>query len=144
MQYAPGFPGGRSTFDGRCSVPSDYVIEFSGTGQIAHLGQISLVFEHCSQVDFATGHVTYGDGLFTYTAANGDGLWGTYGDGTGAPLSETLVGWEDTFIVEGGSGRFSGASGGGVDRGTTHVETGYTAYELEGVIVYDASGSKDD
>ncbi len=144
MQYAPGFPGGRSTFDGRCSVPSDYVIEFSGTSQIAHLGQVSAIFEHCSQVDFATGNTTYGDGLFTYTAANGDRLWGMYGNGIGAPISATEVGWEDTFLVEGGTGRFSGASGCGVDRGTTHTETGYTTYESEGVIVYDASESRRD
>lgn len=143
FQPAPGFPGGRSTFDGRCSVPSDYVIEFGGTGQLGHLGKATLVFEHCSQVDFLTGNVTYGDGVFTYIAANGDELWGTYGNGTGAPVSATEVGWQDTFVLDGGTGRFVGASGGGVDRGTTHAETGYTTYELDGVIVYDASNRRD-
>ncbi len=143
MQFAPGFPGGRSTFDGHCSVPSDYVIEFGGAGQVSHLGQVSIVFEHCSQVDFTTGNVTYSDGVLTYIAANGDELWGTYGNGTGAPVSATEVGWQDTFVLVGGTGRFAGASGGGVDWGRTHAETGHTTYKLDGVIVYAACDRAD-
>lgn len=143
MQFAPGFPGERSSFDGRCSVPSDYVIEFGGTGQVSHLGHVTIVFEHCSQVDFMTGNVTYTDGFLTYIAANGDELWGTYWDGTGTPVSATEVGWQDTFVLDGGTGRFVSASGGGVDWGTTHAETGHTAYELDGVIVYAACDRAD-
>jgi hypothetical protein len=139
MEYAPGFPGGQSTFDDRCSVPSDYVIEFRGTGHLSHLGEVTLVFEHCSQIDFTTGNTTYGDGTFAFVAANGDELWGTYGSGTGAPVSATEIGWQDTFVLIGGTGRFAGASGGGVDRGKTHSVTGYTTFETVGHITYDAS-----
>lgn len=139
FQPAPGYPGGRSTFGGRCSVPSDYVIRFEGAGHFTHLGAVDLLFEHCSQVDFSTGNVTYGDGVLAYTAANGDELRGTYGNGTGAPISETETGWQDSFLITGGTGRFAGASGGGVDEGWTHNESGFTEYEAEGVIVYRAS-----
>ena len=36
--YAPGFPIERSTFEGRCSIPSDYIVEFAASGQATHLG----------------------------------------------------------------------------------------------------------
>lgn len=139
QDFAPGFPFGVSTFDGRCSVPSSWVIEFTGTGEMAHLGAVSLTFEHCSQVDYSSGTFAYTDGVISYTAANGDQLYGTYGSGTGGMLSSEVIWWQDTFVIEGGTGRFAGASGGGTDRGTTVQASGYTEYEVEGVIVYDAS-----
>lgn len=141
--YAPGFPAERSTFDGRCSVPSDYIVEFSATGQIAHLGEVTGVFEHCSRmnVDMNTGVVTfdYGDGRLTFVSANGDELRGTYTAGTGELLADGNVACRDTFTLTGGTGRFVGASGGGHDTGATHSVTGWTVWELEGTITYDAS-----
>lgn len=142
QDLAPGFPFERSTFDGRCSVPSDWVIEFTGTGQVSHLGKVTVVFEHCTQADFQTGTFPYEDGVFKLIAANGDELWGTYGNGTSALVSATEVRWQDTFVLDGGTGRFAGASGGGAEWGTTHAETGYTEYEQDGVIVYDASNRR--
>jgi hypothetical protein len=139
QDFAPGFPVEGSTFDGRCSVPSSWVIEFTGTGQITHMGAVCLTFEHCTQADLAAGTFAYTDGVFSYTAANGDQLQGTYGSGSAGMLSAEVVWWQDSFVIDGGTGRFAGASGGGTDRGTTEVVSGYTEYELEGVIVYDAS-----
>lgn len=141
--FAPGFPVERSTFDGRCSTPSDYIIEFSGTGQLTHLGQVTAVFEHCSRmdVDMSTGAVTfeYGDGQTRVLAANGDELRGTYTDGTGELLADGNVAWRDTFTLTGGTGRFAGASGSGQDTGTTHSETGWTVWAMEGAVTYDPS-----
>jgi len=144
QDFAPGFPAARSTFDGRCSVPSDWVIEFSGTARITHLGKSVSVFEHCSQADFSTGIFTYQDGVITITAANGDELWGTYGNGTAGFVSPTAVAWQDDFVLTGGTGRFAGASGSGVDRGTSHMDTGITEWEMDGVLVYDASNRRYD
>jgi hypothetical protein len=141
--YAPGFPTERSTFDGRCSVPSDYVVEFAAGGQLAHLGEVTTVFEHCSRmnVDMATGAVTfdYGDGQMTVVAANGDELYGTYADGSGELMADGNVAWRDTFTLTGGTGRFEGASGSGRDTGTTHSVTGWTVWGMEGTVAYDAA-----
>lgn len=141
QDFAPGFPVEGSTFDGRCSVPSSWIIEFTGTGQITHLGAVSITFEHCTQADLAAGTFAYTDGVFSYTAANGDQLHGSYGSGTAGMLSADVVWWQDSFVIQGGTGRFAGASGGGTDRGTTESASGYTEYELEGVLVYDPSKS---
>ena len=141
--FAPGFPAERSTFEGRCSTPSDYIIEFSGTGQATHLGEVTAVFEHCSRmdVDMSTGAVDfeYGDGQMMVLAANGDELWGTYTDGTGKLMADGNVAWSDAFTLTGGTGRFAGASGSGHDIGTTHSVTGWTLWAMEGTIKYDAS-----
>jgi len=139
QDFAPEFPAARSTFGGRCTVPSDWVIEFTGTARITRFGKSEVVFEHCSQADFATGNATYQDGMLAVTAANGDVLWGTYGNGTAAFVSPTAVAWKDDFILTGGTGRFAGASGSGLDQGTSYMDTGITEWEMEGVIAYDAS-----
>lgn len=141
--FAPGFPAERSTFEGRCATPSDYVIEFSGTGQATHLGTVTAVFEHCSRmdVDMSTGAVEfkYGDGQMIMLAANGDELRATYTDGTGELMADGNVAWSDAFTLTGGTGRFAGASGSGHDAGTTHSVTGWTVWAMEGTITYDAS-----
>jgi hypothetical protein len=141
--FAPGFPVERSTFDGRCSVPSDYIVGFAAVGQVAHLGKVTGGFEHCSRmnVDMATGAFTfdYGDGYLTFVAANGDELRGTYDGGTGELMADGNVVWGDAFTLTGGTGRFASASGSGHDIGTTHSVTGWTLWEMEGTITYDAS-----
>jgi hypothetical protein len=140
--FAPGFPFERDVFDSRCSVPSDWVVEFTATGVISHLGKVTVVIEHCSQIDFQTGNATYSDGVFTSVAANGDELWGTYHSGTSGPLSATEVWWQDTFVLTGGTGRFAHASGGGVERGTVLIPTlEIPEWTVDGMIAYDASDS---
>lgn len=139
---APGFPVARDLFDGRCSVPSDWVVEFTVSGVISHLGNVTAVLEHCSQIDFQTGNATYGDGVVTIVAANGDELWATYDDGTSGPLSAAEVWWQDTFTLTGGTGRFEHASGGGTEWGTALLATfAIPGMSLEGMISYDASDS---
>lgn len=54
-------------------------------------------------------------------------------------MADGNVAWRDAFTLAGGTGRFAGASGGGHDTGTTHSVTGWTLWELEGTITYDAS-----
>jgi len=141
--YAPGFPIERSTFEGRCSIPSDYIVEFSASGQATHLGEFTIVFGHCSRinVDPGTGAVSfdYGDGRGTFVAANGDELFGTYDAGSADLTADGQVAWHDTFMLVGGTGRFDGASGGGQESGTTDSVTGWTTWAFEGTITYDAS-----
>lgn len=141
--YAPGFPTERSTFEGRCSTPSDYIVEFAASGQATRLGEFTVVFGHCSRVnvDGATGAVSfdYGDGRATFVAANGDELYGTYDEGSADLMADGNVAWHDTFTLAGGTGRFEDAVGGGREMGTTDSVTGWTTWAFEGTITYDAS-----
>jgi hypothetical protein len=141
--FAPGFPVERSTFEGRCSIPSDYIVEFSANGEATRLGECTIVFGHCSRMnmDAGTGAVSfdYGDGRATFVAANGDELHGTYDDGDADLMADGTVAWHDTFVLAGGTGRFEGAVGGGAEMGVTDSVTGWTTWEFEGIITYDAS-----
>ena len=59
MEMAPGYPDEKSDFAGRCSVPSDWVIAFVGSGQATRLGSLAFSSSHCTQVGAA---ITISDG----------------------------------------------------------------------------------
>ena len=113
-------------------------------GTATHLGRIDLVAEHCSYLDESGNPGPYTKGEISITAANGDVLLGTYSDGislTPPPLIEFI----DVFaFVDGGTGRFVEASGGGVEVGVFDAVANEIALKMEGVIVYDASHRRDD
>ena len=111
-QFAPGFPFVRSTFDGRCSVPSDWIANWSGVGQSDYTGLINAYGSDCDRVDLTTGNLVYGDGVITEYGANGDFLYGTYTNGHGR-LGGTI---SDDWTIVGGTGRFAGATGQGVEQ----------------------------
>ena len=104
---------------------------------------IDLVAEHCSYLDESGNPGPYTKGEMSITAANGDVLLGTYSDGislTPPPLIEFV----DVFtFVDGGTGRFVEASGGGVEVGLFNAVTNEIVLRMEGVIVYDASDRAD-
>lgn len=110
-QFAPGFPFVRSTFSGRCSVPSDWIAVWSGVGQSTFTGLITAYGSDCDRVDLATGQISYGDGVITEYGANGDYLYGTYTNGHGV-LGGTIA---DDWTIVGGTGRFAGATGQGTE-----------------------------
>lgn len=113
--FAP--PGTTSTFGGRCSVPSNWVISFEGTGQATHLGSFTWASSHCTQVGAnPPATVTLSDGRLEYVAANGDVLREHYFNGRLIPVSPTLVCLDNDSAFVGGSGRFEHASGGALER----------------------------
>ena len=123
---------GKSTFDGRCSQPSDFVIRFAVWGEAIHLGQAHARLEHCSVVNFQTGRSTILDGRMVITASNGDELRATYS--RNADQAVELV----EFV--GGTGRFANASGDGHQVATVDRSTGtVTSFDLQGWLSYDAS-----
>lgn len=143
QDFAPGFGPptfGRSTFEGRCSVPADFILRFAMRGEATHLGRYTAELEHCTRVEFATGLTAVHDGEAAFTAADGDRLLDRYerlvpGSGSaGDPEHHRFVG---------GTGRFAGASGEGLL--LTHCDraAGTCDVELEGVISYDASDRRD-
>jgi hypothetical protein len=98
---------GDLTFGGRCATPSDYLIRAEGPGRLNHMGRITLTNDHCTQL--ATG--TH-DGVMTFVAPDGSSVVTTY-TGYGIPEAEAYVFVTD-FTIVGGTGRFAGATGGGL------------------------------
>jgi hypothetical protein len=110
----------------------------SGTGWFLHLGFTSVTVTHCTFVDMATGRGSFGPGTITLTAANGDRLEvvqrGTFTivmtpDG---PASD----FEMTWVADGGTGRFAGATGSGTTHGSSLLSTGITTASYQGEIAY--------
>ena len=129
VTFNPEIPAGRCV---EMAGTADALANFSGSGYATHLGWVDIVAEHCS--DFDTG--TYGNGRLTITAANGDVLKGTYTNGrmTAPP---PLSGFQDDFtFVDGGTGRFTFASGGGTEVGTYNFGTNEFWVHMDGVISY--------
>lgn len=116
VTFTSSAPGGNPpTCSGEYSVPVSLV----GTGHATHVGLFTNTQSHCvnpSTLDFALGQNTM-------TAANGDTLVGTYSghmEITG-PNTAAIYG---VFVTTGGTGRFAGATGGGVATGTLDLITG--------------------
>ncbi len=53
---AQPFSNATSLFDGRCTVPSNYIITFSMVGEVTHLGRITGIAEHCTQLNFGANN----------------------------------------------------------------------------------------
>ena len=134
QRFAPGFPGQSSDFDGRCSIPSHFVIAFSMTAEAAHLGRITAEFEHCSRIDFTTGASTLADGVAVLTAANGDELWAAY-----RSADEPEGEFDEHLTFHGGTGRFETAGGQALAMAECDRATGTCDFEARGTLVYDAS-----
>jgi hypothetical protein len=79
---------------------------------------------------------TYGQGELTMIADNGDILYGTYTNGIS--LSDPpVVGFTDDFTFhDGGTGRFTFASGGGIDLGSVDFNDFSFTMQMTGVIAY--------
>lgn len=93
-----------------------------GYGEATHLGRFSVRITFCMDVtDILDGELTEGEslpywnGVGTMTAANGDELFFTIA-GAVVPSDHPDFDFEfsDPFHFAGGTGRFSGATGGGV------------------------------
>jgi hypothetical protein len=112
--------------DDRCPA---ITIQIQATGTATHIGRFTTVQSQC----VTTTSLDFTDGEFTFTAANGDQLSGTY-EGQFIPLEPPLAGIDGRFTFTGGTGRFVGVSGGGVASGTQNLATGDATVELEGTI----------
>jgi hypothetical protein len=130
--------------EGRCDDSPDgkvawAVTSFEGWGTATHMGKTYIYAEHCSYSTDGTQMTadgTYGEGQLTMEAANGDILTGTYAGGVSLS-PPPLIGFTDDFtFTDGGTGRFTFASGGGVEEGSVDLSDGSFTVQMEGVISY--------
>jgi hypothetical protein len=115
---APGAPGGRCA---GATVNIGNAAPFFSTGS-SNVGSFSTAQSHCLNsgppVAVGAADVPYYDGLFTYTFADGDTLFGDYVGTLSNGGSMGLVDNLQTFTITGGSGAFAGATGGFTGEGT--------------------------
>lgn len=141
MQMAPGYPEEKSLFDGRCSVPSDWVITFAGSGRATHLGTLLFSSSHCTQVGAA---ITISDGQAELAAANGDVLRYDYGNARFSFPDETTACARIDATFVGGTGRFAGATGAAEETSCFDLAGGPMVVDMQvravGTLAYDASG----
>ena len=130
----------------RCSVPDGKfgvwaIASFEGWGTITHLGQSHVIATHCSYLGLLPdGSIgpdgTYGQGELITTAANGDVLLGTYDNGVSYPEGSLIMFMDEFTFVDGGTGRFTFASGAGVEIGSVDFGDFTFTVEMSGVISY--------
>ena len=111
------------------SPPPILEIYVYGSGHSTHMGNTTVWQHHF--VDVIS--MTFYDGTFVWTAANGDTLTGSYH----GSLVPTSIGFEihGYFTIDGGTGRFGDATGGGIASGMQYFDN--TAdLSLDGTIAY--------
>ncbi len=114
------------------------IASFAGTGIGTHLGRHTIYAEHCSyRPVFGPPDGTYGQGRITITAANGDVLLAEYENGTSYEEAPGLIVFMDEVtFVDGGTGRFTFASGSASELGTVNFFNATFTTEITGVINY--------
>jgi hypothetical protein len=120
VKYVPfkgSFNGTSTVAPGRCAVLTNAI---SGTGQITHLGRFTTAQSHCIDPT-GTDPLAFTNGIFTFTAANGDTIFGTYSGRLVPTATPGLFQVDGVFTIEGGTGRFANASGGGDASGETNL-----------------------
>ena len=99
-------------------------------GQATHLGRFDAEQSH----KVGPGPLDFSDGQYTFIAANGDTIFGSY-HGTLVLLDEPAgaVEFHGIWTIDGGTGRFEGATGGGTALGVGLPDLTFTL-QLDGEI----------
>lgn len=120
---------------GDCSFAT---VEAGGEGNATHMGLVRIDRSHC--FDPTNDPVLY-DGYWEAVGANGDKIWGSYTgalvptefDENGVPIRGTIT---SPFTIDGGTGRFEGATGEGVTTSDYDMVADEGEFVSEGTIVY--------
>jgi hypothetical protein len=139
--YLLGFDERPEVIAERCNPPEGKfawaVTSFEGWGTASHLGESYMYAEHCSYGTIGFGpDGTYGEGEFYTIADSGDVLVGTYTNGVSLS-PPPMVGFMDYITyTDGGTGRFTYASGGGLEMGSVNFNDSSFTISMTGVIAY--------
>jgi hypothetical protein len=133
----------RSTFDGRCDTPSDFLMIGSGRAQSSHMGRVAYTYEQCTRYLAPQPGVTW-EGVMTFVAADGSSVVTTYTGGATADFEMMGYVLDYAYAITGGTGRFDGVSGGGpgggvvtwVDIVKVFESQATMSVEIDGHIVY--------
>ncbi len=128
---------------GPCSPTPSLCVTNTGSGQATHLGNIRE--STVTVLDLASGPgpgcATDGHAetrMTTLFAANGDQIT-LAATGYSCPTGPTTLTAVDTYVVTGGTGRFSGASGGGTITGAIDLANGTAIDTFSGVLSEEGS-----
>lgn len=136
-----GFNEDEDVIAARCDPPPGQVAwavaSFHAWGTATHMGETYMYAEHCSYRPFDGPPIgNYGEGQFQLTADNGDILLGSYTDGVSISPPPIIGFMEVSTFHNGGTGRFTFASGSGVDIGSFNTADGSITMQITGVIAY--------
>ena len=112
------------------------VASFWGDGIATHMGKTYAEANHCSYATAAGPDGTYGEGELTFFAANGDMLSATYANGVSLSPPPVVEFMDEVSFTDVGTGRFSFASGGGVEMGSANLLDETFTLQISGVISY--------
>ena len=116
-------------------LPAQLPQRVTGTCQLAHLGRVTYDFVHV--IDFTASPITFTTTKLTFTAANGDVLRAP-GVGFAFPNAEGFA-VAGTYTFDGGTGRFTNATGYVNFVGQALVPAFTATLTLDGEIAYNAS-----
>lgn len=111
----------------------------TGEGYGVSLGHVTESESSC--VDFATLALTLGE--FTFTAANGDQVWGEFEGSASFDPPPPNANLDCTWKITGGTGRFVDATGAGNCVNSRQLGNGTSLIEFVGSIAYNASNRAD-
>lgn len=130
------------TPDKKCGVPPNFLNKQKGFGEATHLGRFSTRVTFCiNMADLLDdGQLTgseslpFGSSEGSLIAANGDELWVLSSPGEVVPSDHPDFDFQFTirFEVSGGTGRFEGASGSGVQHGFVNQQESRTQHRWSG------------
>ena len=125
----------KSTFDGRCETPSDFMMIGEGRAQASHMGRVAYTYEQCTRYLDPPPGVRW-DGVMTLVAADGSSIFTTYTGGATADYEALGYVLDYDYVITGGTGRFAGASGGGPGGGVvTWVDIVQVFFGLDTMLV---------
>lgn len=96
--------------------PARVSVQESGTGEATPLGAFTWVAHVVDYTDPEEQGLGFAEAIGAFTAANGDAIYVKYGFIRRPSLDPNLLRWESVWLVTGGKGRFTGATGSGVNR----------------------------
>jgi len=116
-----------------CGLERPFHIAAEASGTAPHLGKYTSYFDFCAGDDGSWGYE--GEPIGTFVAANGDELivsaWGQSGPPNEDDPPHIIERFEALFTILGGTGRFDGATGGGIYSGYNFIEKGeFSTYAL--------------
>jgi hypothetical protein len=133
----------RGNFEAVVSVtrldPPFVLLLADGRGKASHLGTFTFTISN-----LVNGSNRTSDGSYEFTAANGDTLTADctgQGTLTATPGVLSIV---ETATITGGTGRFTGASGGFISERFQNSAAGWTTGSFEGTISTGGEGDSDE